>query len=292
MDEFEPVPEHPPVTRRAQFSIKQKIKEEKAAAKGKGKGKGAKNTDKDQEKKKKKASKTKKVSKKAGISKQRQRLKKYEKETAEIKAAQEASCKKRQKAKKTAENKGENKISKGKGSSKTTPANEQPPPKKTRSTSRRPASATQVDIDDHLKQELVKLLQGCGGGLNCTEACHPFTNIKTAAVNYSVYWKTNSVGVLLNTEWIEGYEAPATDSKRKVWKHTCTFGQGNCTQCNILLANKWVSCLVVSGASHVGGPKQRLLPYIILYCMVWPGLHIYLAHMFFHFLGSKIYIIN
>ncbi|CAL1134413.1 unnamed protein product [Cladocopium goreaui] len=67
-----------------------------------------------------------------------------------------------------------------------------------------------------------------------------------AAVSWSVYWKTNGVGVLLNPEYIEGYEHAADQTKpvkKKDWKHTTHFGAGYCTQCNLILANKWVEKL-------------------------------------------------
>jgi len=91
---------------------------------------------------------------------------------------------------------------------------------------------------------LVGVLQQCGGHANCTYECHEFTMPAIEAVSWSVYWKTNGVGVLLNPEYIEGYERAAGQTKpvkKKDWKHTTHFGAGYCTQCNLILANKWVS---------------------------------------------------
>ncbi|CAL1131296.1 unnamed protein product [Cladocopium goreaui] len=195
------VPSHPTVTRRAQFTVKQKIKEERA----------------EPEEHDSTAVESNKRSKTATV----------------------AKSKKATPAKSESNRKTQAKTSKRQA------AAQQPMPEK-KSKHPKLAPATPAPIDADLKNNLVGVLQQCGGHANCTYECHEFTMPAIEAVSWSVYWKTNGVGVLLNPEYIEGYERAAGQTKpvkKKDWKHTTHFGAGYCTQCNLILANKWVEKL-------------------------------------------------
>ena len=134
-----------------------------------------------------------------------------------------------------------------KGTSDSQPA--QPAPKKGRSTEKASASPVAIDVD--LKKTLVDTLNQCWRGHGCTEECHEFTpQPDCESTQWSVYWKTNGVGVLLNTEYIDGFVPKKNDNgtkkNRKIMKHCKTFSCGDCTQCNLILAAKWVSRLLIS----------------------------------------------
>ena len=267
------VPSHPTVTRRAQFTVKQKIKEERAAAKGKGRGKGkGTGKGKGQGKNGKKSNESKGGKKTSGVKKNHAKNKRYQtlkkmnsrskitepKEPEEhdstavesnkrSKTATVAKSKKATPAKSESNRKTQDKTSKRQA------AAQQPMPEK-KSKHPKLAPATPAPIDADLKNNLVGVLQQCGGHANCTYECHEFTMPAIEAVSWSVYWKTNGVGVLLNPEYIEGYERAAGQTKpvkKKDWKHTTHFGAGYCTQCNLILANKWVSWLLTSACEYM-----------------------------------------
>ena len=264
--QYPDVPSHPPVTRRAQFTVKQKIKEERAAAKGKGRGKGkgtgrgkGKGTGKGKGrgKKSKKPKASKGGKKTQGVKKTYTKNKGYrtlKKLNSRMKITQpkepeendSTAVENNKKSKKAAVAKGKkatpaesasNRKTQQAKTSKRQVAAQQPVPKKK---SKHPKLASAL-IDSDLKNNLMGVLQQCGGQGQCTSECHEFTIPAVEAVSWSVYWKTNGVGVLLNPEYIEGHEHVADQPVQKKWKHTCHFGAGYCTQCNLILANKWVS---------------------------------------------------
>ena len=252
------IPDHPAVTRRLQFTVKNKIKEERASkkasreaakasqedtgdaeeenqgkrGKGKGKGKGKKNKTSKRKDKKTKEDNTKKNKSKVKAVKVTQEEKQDVKEknkVAKAKGNDESSSK---------AGKNENKSPAGSKKNKESKCCA-PGPK---STSKRIRHASDLEeIDHELKQTLVETLKVCGGHDQCTEECHEFSRVVEEGVGESVYWKNNAVGVLLDNRYMD----IDADPNKKRMKHVAYFGSGDCTQCNFILANKWVTCQIM-----------------------------------------------
>ena len=231
------VPSHPAVTRRAQFRIKKKIKDEKAARKGKGKGRNPGNSKKKGKGKGSGSVKGKGKGKKGKTAKKKSasKNKRYTRMKRMNSKMQAATAKKKQEA---AVPETETKKRKKTTTEESAASMEKKPRKRTRT---QQASAAPGKVDPDLKNQLALVLKDCGGGANCTADCHDFTMPKVEGVLWSVYWKANGVGVVLDPAYLEGYQPPEKNSRKPKWKHSAHFGIGTCTECNLLCANKWVS---------------------------------------------------
>jgi len=230
------VPSHPAVTRRAQFRIKKKIKDEKAAKKGKGKGGAAGNSKKKGNGKGTGSAKGKGKGKKGKTAKKKSpsKNKRYNRMKRMNSKMQATTAKKKQKV---AVPETETKKRK-KATEESAASTEKKSRKRTRT---QQASAAPGKVDPDLKDQLSLVLKDCGGGVNCTADCHAFTMPKVEGVIWSVYWKANGVGVVLDPAYLERYQPPEKNSRKPKWKHSAHFGIGTCTECNLLCANKWVS---------------------------------------------------
>ncbi len=239
------VPEHPALTRRGQFSVKKKIKDEKDARKGKGKGKGTTKGGKGKGKNKKgKGRGSKAKGQKAG---KRSKLAKMKKLNCKTKAAQNNKRKHKAVAQANVGN-GPSKTS-NKGSKKDkvdqvslTPAKSVPKPKSSLKGKAKPSKEVATPpVDLELQTTLVETFKSCGGLDGCTEDCHDFDLPEFEAVQFSYYWKKNAVGVTLDKEYLIGDEIDTkTKQSKSRYQHVAYFGSGNCTMCNIILATKWV----------------------------------------------------
>ena len=232
------VPEHPALTRRGQFSIKKKIKEDKAAKKGKGKGKGKGKA------KKGKGCGSKGKGKKAGKRNNKPKLKKLKKLNCMTKAAKNNKGKQKAVAQANVgdgpSNKG-SKKNKGGHVSCACPKSVPEPKSSLKRKGKHSKDAATPPGDLELQTTLVETLRCCGGVDGCTEDCHDFDLPEFEAVQFSYYWKKNAVGVTVDKEYLIIDDENETQTKSKSrYQHVAYFGSGTCTMCNIILATKWV----------------------------------------------------